>query len=219
MHIASCSKLVTAIAMTRALGAHKLPASTKIIDYLPTYWAKGPNIDKITFAQLMTHTSGFRVSGSDMSYPTMKSQVAAGVTAANLGMYSYQNMNFGICRILLPVHERRHPRGHDVPRRSRTQIWDLATVNAYAAYVNQHLFHPAGVSGPTLTHPNPDALAYAFPAGGGWNSGDLTTESGGAGWHMSVDDLWTSWAASAAQARSCRPPPRRRCSTPASAST
>ena len=61
MHIASCSKLITAIAMTRTLAAHNLPASTPIIDYLPTYWAKGPNIDKITFAQLMTHTSGFRV--------------------------------------------------------------------------------------------------------------------------------------------------------------
>ncbi len=84
MHIASCSKLITAIAMTRTLAAHNLPASTKIIDYLPTYWTKGPNIDKITFAELMTHTSGFRVVGSDMSYPTMKAQVAAGVTTANL---------------------------------------------------------------------------------------------------------------------------------------
>ncbi len=50
MHIASCSKLITAIAMTRTLAAHNLPASTKIINYLPTYWAKGPNIDQITFA-------------------------------------------------------------------------------------------------------------------------------------------------------------------------
>ena len=55
--------------MTRTLAAHNLPASTPIIDYLPTYWAKGPNIDKITFAELMTHTSGFRVTGSDTFYP------------------------------------------------------------------------------------------------------------------------------------------------------
>ncbi len=48
--------------MTRTLAAHNLPPSTKIIDYLPTYWVRGPNIDKITFAQLMTHTSGFRVT-------------------------------------------------------------------------------------------------------------------------------------------------------------
>ena len=64
MHIASCSKLVTAIAMTRTLAAHNLPPSTKIIDYLPAYWPKGPNIDKITFGALMTHKSGFRVAGS-----------------------------------------------------------------------------------------------------------------------------------------------------------
>src|ERR1700716_1551444 len=99
MHIASCSKLITAIAMTRALAAHNLDASTKIIDYLPSYWAKGPNIHKISFAQLMTHTSGFRVSGSDTFYPIMQTQVGNGVTDANLGQYSYQNMNFSICRI------------------------------------------------------------------------------------------------------------------------
>jgi CubicO group peptidase (beta-lactamase class C family) len=189
MHIASCSKLITAIAMARTLAAHNLPPSTKIIDYLPTYWAKGPNIDKITFAELLTHTSGFRVTGSDMSYPTMKAQVAGGVTTANLGQYSYQNMNFGICRILLPVMNGTIPANTTFPPATQDQDWDFATVTAYAAYVAQYLFQPAGVSGPTLTHPDPDALAYSFPPGAGWNSGDLTTESGGAGWHLSVDDL------------------------------
>jgi len=137
----------------------------------------------------MTHKSGFRVTGSDMSYPTMKAQVAAGVTSANLGAYSYQNMNFGICRILLPVMNGTIAANTTFPPNVEDQTWDFATVSAYVDYVNQHLFQPASVSGPTLTHPNPDALAYEFPAGAGWNSGDLTTESGGAGWHMSVDDL------------------------------
>lgn len=188
MHVASCSKLITAIAMTRALAAHNLPASTKIIDYLPTYWAKGPNIDKITFAELMTHRSGFRVNGSDMSFPTMKALIAGGVTTANHGVYSYQNTNFGICRILLPVMNGTIPAGTTFPL-LEDQMWDFATISAYAAYCDQHLFQPAGVSGPSLNHPNPDALAYNFPAGAGWNSGDLTSESGGAGWHMSVEDL------------------------------
>jgi hypothetical protein len=190
MHIASCSKLITAIAMTRTLGAHSLPASTKIIDYLPAYWAKGPNVDKITFAMLMTHTSGIRSpDGSDMSYPTMKAIIAAGVTTANLGQYSYQNVNFGLCRILLPVMNGTVPANTTFPAPIEDQSWDLATVTAYADYVAQYIFQPAGVSGPTLTHPDPDALAYNFPPAAGWNSGDLTTESGGAGWHMSVDDL------------------------------
>jgi len=189
MHVASVSKLITAIAMTRTLAAHNLPASTKIIAYLPTYWTKGPNIDKITFAQLMTHTSGFRVNGSDMSFPTMKALIGGGVTSANLGVYSYQNTNFGICRILLPVMNGAIAAGTTFPAPTEDQTWDFITVNAYADYVAQHLYTPAGVVGPTLTHPDPDALAYTFPPGAGWNSGDLTTESGGAGWHMSVDDL------------------------------
>jgi CubicO group peptidase (beta-lactamase class C family) len=89
--------------MAHTLAAHNLPASTPIIDYLPNYWAKAANIEKIAFAQLMTHKSGFRVTGSDTFYGIMKAQVAAGVTNANLDVYSYQNMNFSLCRILLPV--------------------------------------------------------------------------------------------------------------------
>ncbi|NGZ07848.1 MAG: hypothetical protein CV088_00450 [Nitrospira sp. LK70] len=104
MHIASCSKLITAMAMTRALHVHDLTASMKIIDYLPTYWQKGPNIDKITFDQLMTHRSGFRVpETSDTFYTIMKQKVAEGVMSADLGQPYYQNMNFSLCRILLPV--------------------------------------------------------------------------------------------------------------------
>ena len=41
MHIASCSKLVTAIAMTRTLAAHNVSPDTPILAYLPTYWQKG----------------------------------------------------------------------------------------------------------------------------------------------------------------------------------
>src|SRR5450631_3679106 len=187
MHIASCSKLITAIAMTRTLATHNLPASTPIKDYLPTYWAKGPNIEKITFAQLMTHKSGFRVTGSDTFYNIMKAQVAAGVTNANLGAYSYQNMNFSLCRILLPVMNGVIAANTTFPPPFEDQFWDYVTITNYENYVAQNLFQPAGVSGPSLTHPAPDALAYAFPVGGGWDSGDLTADAGGTSWHMSVD--------------------------------
>src|SRR5215469_11940517 len=134
MHIASCSKLITAIAMTRTLAAHKLPASAPIINYLPTYWAKGPNIEKITFAQLMTHKSGFRVSGSDTFYSIMKAQVAAGVTDANLGVYSYQNMNFSLCRILLSVMNGVIAANTNFPAPFQDQFWDYVTINGYSNY-------------------------------------------------------------------------------------
>jgi hypothetical protein len=98
-------------------------------------------------------------------------------------------MNFSLCRILLPVMNGTIPANTNFPPPFEDQFWDFATINAYARYVAQHLFQPAGVSGPTFMHPDPDALAYAFPPGAAWNSGDLTADCGGTSWHMSVDDL------------------------------
>jgi CubicO group peptidase (beta-lactamase class C family) len=134
----------------------------------------------------MTQTSGlnFGIKSSASDYLFMKSQLAAGVT--HLGQYWYQNMNFGLCRILISTIN-----GNIAPGTAASDaFWDLGTIQSYANYVRDHVFTPAGVSGPGLDHPNPDALAYTFPvSGNGWNSGDLSTVSGGAGWHMSPDDL------------------------------
>jgi hypothetical protein len=117
----------------------------------------------------MTHSSGFVTGTSSSDYPFMKAQVAAGSTGT--GSYHYENMNFGLCRILLAT------------------VDGAISTGAYRAYVETNIFAAACVIG-TLTHPGDDALAYGFPtAGTGWNSGDLTTMAGGAGWHLSVDDL------------------------------
>lgn len=193
MHVASVSKLVTAIATTRLLDAHGISYDAPIAPYLPVYWAKGPNVDKITFRQLMTHTSGFKTDSSSSDFAFMKDKVAAGVTSANLGQYDYENMNFGLCRILIATINGNVAPGaqFDIPfiADGNDLFWDVLTIAAYRGYVEEHVFTPAGVSGPTFDHPGADALAYAFPTGSGWNSGDLASMSGGAGWHMSVDDL------------------------------
>lgn len=193
MHVASCSKIVTAIAMTKLLNAKNMTYDTPIIDYLPGYWSKGPNVNKITFAELMTHTSGlaFGNTSSRSDFEFMKEQIAAGTT--DIGQYSYQNMNFGLCRILIstingnvPVE---FPLWSDIGPLADT-LWDRLTLTAYQGYVDANVFAPAGVSGPTWSNQSGDALAYNFPVSGkGWNSGDLATMAGGAAWHMSVDEL------------------------------
>jgi len=192
MHVASVSKLITAMAMTKLLAAHGISADTPIIGYLPVYWATGPHVGDVTFAHLMTHTSGFVTGTSSSDYPFMKAQVAAGSTGT--GSYHYENMNFGLCRILLATIDGAISTGADFAHLPflpdlNDPIWDAATTGAYRAYVETNIFAAACVIG-TLTHPGDDALAYGFPtAGTGWNSGDLTTMAGGAGWHLSVDDL------------------------------
>jgi CubicO group peptidase (beta-lactamase class C family) len=194
MHIASCSKLVTGIAMTKLLNDKGISYDTPILAYLPNYWVKGPDVGKITFRQLMTQTSGlnFNVKTSASDYDSMKAAIAAGVP--DNGQYWYQNMNFGLCRILLSTINGNVSPGATftilgIPA-TNDAIWDSVTINAYVQYVQAHVFQPAGVSGPSLDHPAADALAYNFPvSGNGWNSGDLTSVIGGAGWHMSVDEL------------------------------
>jgi hypothetical protein len=195
MHVASLSKQITAIAMTKLLNNHRIPHDAKIIDYLPAYWTKGPNVDQLTFADLMTHTSGlnYGVNSSASDFEFMKAQIAAGTT--HLGQYWYQNMNFGLCRILLATINGNIPIDLSLPplwglTALNDILWDIITLGAYESYVASEVFSPSGVSGPTLNHRSLDALAYNFPvSGSGWNSGDLTTMAGGAAWHMAVEEL------------------------------
>jgi CubicO group peptidase (beta-lactamase class C family) len=197
MHVASLSKIVTAAAMTRLLGEAGIAPFTPIIGYLPGYWVKGPDVDQITFSELMTHTSGlaFGATNSRSDFEWMKEQIAAGTT--HLGQFSYQNMNFGLCRILLatingnvPVNWFLLGSQGGLPPWWIDSLWDSSTISAYASYVAREVFAPSDVTGPDFTHDAADALAYNFPVtGNGWDSGDLTTMAGGAGWHMSVDEL------------------------------
>jgi hypothetical protein len=99
MHVASVSKLITAMAMTRALRDYQISADAAIGGYLPYFWTQGPNIGKITFRQLLTHTSGITSGAAD--YLSMKTQVNQGVDASAIGVYAYANMNFSLCRMLL----------------------------------------------------------------------------------------------------------------------
>ena len=188
MHIASVSKLITAMAMTKLLNDRNISYDAKIINYLPTHWQKGPNISQISFRQLLTHRSGFSTGGSSSDYLFMKAQVAAGVTSN--GAYDYENMNFGLCRILLAIISGNVSKNLQVPPLLNDIIWDYATIESYRQYVQQNLFAPAGVGGATLDSPPNATLAYNFPVNdAGWNSGNLASMSGGAGWHMTVNEL------------------------------
>lgn len=68
INIASVSKEITAVAVIKAMAEKNVQLNDKIKTYLPAGWALGSNIDKITFRQLLVHTSGFRqVNGVDMA--------------------------------------------------------------------------------------------------------------------------------------------------------
>jgi CubicO group peptidase (beta-lactamase class C family) len=201
MHVASLNKIVTAIAMTRLLQEAGLGPDTLIYDYLPGYWAKGPNIEQVTFGNLMAHTSGlaFNADSPPADFQYMKSQIAGGT--CNIGQYSYQNVNYGLLRVLLATVNGNVPEDWNVVPEFADSLWDCATTAAYASYVASYVFAPASVTGPGFTHEAADALAYNFSVGGvgvegiGWNSGDLAPYAGADGYHMSVNELLRVMAA------------------------
>jgi Beta-lactamase len=191
MHVASLSKIPTAIAMTKLLGDLGIPPTTSIIDYLPTYWVKGPNIENITFSDLLTHNSGlaFNNSNSRSDFAWLKTQIEVGTYYRS--NYSYQNVNYGLCRILLATLNGDVPADTLFPgwQGSVDCLWDCSTITAYTAYVANEVFAPSEVTGPDFTHDATDAFAYDFPVTGPWDSGDLTYMVGGAGWHMTLNEV------------------------------
>ena len=187
MHVASVSKYLTALGMMKALTLKSISYDAKIIDYLPTYWDKGPNINQITFRNLLNHRSGFSTGVSSSDYPFMKQNVARGVSG--VGNYDYENMNFGLCRILIPV-----VMGYiDKDFKVRDATWDALSIAWYKSFMQTYIFTPAGVANadfaPSSSAKN--AYAYKFPHNNqdGWNSGELSSMSGGAGWRLSVNEV------------------------------
>ncbi|HYB10453.1 MAG TPA: serine hydrolase domain-containing protein [Alphaproteobacteria bacterium] len=199
MHVASVSKLMTAMAMMVLFRDNNISPDALITDYLPDYWVEGPNVEYITFRNLFNHTSG--LSASDLvDFEIMKSAIAGGINPGARGQYNYQNLNYALCRILLAVINGNinknayfdpPPIPGFPPQPWNDILWDYVTVTAYEAYLQANVFQPSGVVGATLDHPPGCALAYRVPddAEPGWNSGSLEESCGYAGWHLSVNEL------------------------------
>ena len=200
MHVASVSKLITAIGMKKLLLSRGISLNEKITDYLPGQWQQGLNIDEITFRQLLTHRSGFSGIGSRTNYSQMKAAVENGV--AITGMHDYENVNFSLCRILsfFILY------GQDIDEKYSwsDQTIDSLTSYYYNKYMQDYIFKPSGVLNATTVSNASHALAYpgyvaSTPGNQTWNpqyyysggsdQGDLTGTVGGVGWIMSTNEL------------------------------
>ena len=185
MHVASVSKLITAIAMTKLLHSRNISPDARIARWLPGHWQRGPGVDAITFRQLLTHTSGLVALNQpgDGTYQFMKDQIALGV----VGGMGYRNINYTLCRILISTIDA--PYLFQLIGGATDKYWDLTTIRYYQRYVQENIFDPVGVTS-GFAYTADHALAYPFPANvPGWASSDLSTMSGAVGWHLSVDDL------------------------------
>jgi hypothetical protein len=192
--IASVSKTMTAIAILQLLTKAGLTIDTKISSYIYSDWKQGANIDKLTFKHLLTHSSGFgqlanNACGNDITYSALKTIVANGVSASNIGKGQYGNCNFALLRELMPALQgqslKNYPDGDQRAQQSSTM---------YINYMNAHVFEPVGVPASQCKPPSGtnDILSYTYPAGStsGTDWGDWSLECGSGGWVLSANNIF-----------------------------
>lgn len=197
LHVASVCKLITAMAMTLLMAEKGISPDAQIIDFLPDYWHKGPNIEYIVFRNLFNHTSGIFQKDDHFNFSTLESVIAAGIslskdpTTTHLGRYQYHNLNYGLCRVLLTVMNGNISTSANFGPFFNDLVWDMVTTQGYANFVQTRIFRASGVLGATLDHPDAAGLAYKEPGDteNGWNSGNLEEICGADGWHLSVNQL------------------------------
>ncbi|MBR9921517.1 MAG: beta-lactamase family protein [Bacteroidetes bacterium] len=185
MNVASCAKSITTIATLQVLEANSIPVTAKIVDYLPDWWTIGSDVDMITFEQLLRQRSGFRPASDAVNYAQIKAEVANGIDAADNGVENYQNMNFCILRILIPILDNTFSRTNEVT----DNVGATETTDLFKSYLQDHIFDQLLVN---FSCDNDDeVLYYNFnnPAGNGWDPGDECGNAGGGTLSLSANDL------------------------------
>ncbi len=187
-NLASVSKTITAAAALKVLREKNVSVDSTMSKFLPNSFTIGPNVNTITFRELLTHRSGIRCGKSERA--ELEACIAAGIKTPDKAVREYDNSNFALFRFLIPGVEDfvRGPQAanqfqlaKDYPKR-------------YMAYVQKAVFDPAGLPQlfckPTATHP---ALTYQFPCpeDNGGDYGDATAVCGSKGWNLSTEELAT----------------------------
>ena len=207
--VASVSKLVTTIAAVRILERNNVGLDDTIGPYFPSDWSVGTYVSNVTFAQLLSHTSGIKDYGNvNTDYATLKQFFTQSVsnysttTCAdspddhpyhpinpNNQTRCYSNYNFAIFRILLPKVAGRSEESNPANRPG-------VLADQYQTLVQQNVFDLVGQTGVMCKPPaeNPGAsnfaFAYQFPGSdAGHNWGDESLKCGAAGWYLSVEDI------------------------------
>jgi len=199
-NVASVSKTMTATAVLQLLAKDGLSIDTPIQAYLYSDWARGGNINNVTFRELLNHTSGLGELSDcpgASTYSQVESIVAEGPVAADIGVMNptdglprYGNCNFSLLRELLPALL-----GQNLVNSYPDGSARAAESSAlYVSYLQSHVFVPVAASDASCKPPsgNTGILSYPYPAGtaNGTNWGDQSLQCGASGWQLSAFDTF-----------------------------
>lgn len=202
--VASVSKWVTAIATMRILDRNNVGLNDPIGPFFPSNWNVGAYFQNVTFAQLLSQSSGIKDYGNvTQTYARLQSFFTqavnnnstakctpAGVidppnavTPNDMGR-CYSNYNFAILRLLLP-------RVAGLAEDSNLATRPQTLANQYEQLVQQNVFDRVGQDGPGCRPiGGAHAFAYKYPGDqSGYDWGDVRLRCGAAGWYLSAEDM------------------------------
>lgn len=178
---ASVTKTMTAVAALKLLAAKNVSVTSSISPYLPTGWTLGTGVSAITFAELLTHTSGIRTpANTGNSYASLKTVMTQNITTKAA---QYDNNNFALFRIIFT-----YLNGYNDTGKSDANI-TAATDKGYVDYMKT-VYEP-DIKISCKPGNNPVFSSYPFPPGStnGTDWGDWTSVCGGGGLQLSVTDM------------------------------
>lgn len=197
MHVASVSKLMTAIVATKMLHDANKSFDTPIGPYLPDYWTQPSSSANLTFRQLLTHQAGFTIYDGD--FASFKNQIEMGTVApGSASALGYTNGSFSLVRVLTATFTGAMPTDWyfempvPVPNEEHLNdaLWDTKATSAFLSYAQAKVFTPSGVSGVSSKSSPASARAYSGKSDtAGWDSGDVSGQLGGAGFRLSVNEV------------------------------
>ncbi len=187
VNIASVTKTLTATAALRVLPKAKVDLGDAIGPWLPDSWDVHPDISKITFRQLLTHTSGIR-SGSG-NWTNTRNLVGGPITESN--EYSYANANFALFRLMLPKLNNKSEFESQEGKMTAEdfQFWMSAE---YIKIVQNEVISKAGLGarGCAPVEGNTFQMLSEAPSGlVGVSIGDWTESAGGGGYFLTTRDM------------------------------
>jgi CubicO group peptidase (beta-lactamase class C family) len=205
----SVSKFISAVGTIAVLDKYGVSVDAAIGPYLPADWSASSYIKNLTFAQLLSQTTGIKTYGNvAQTYAQLKTFYTQSISNAastacpnntttinvnpinpnNMG-YCYSNYNFAILRILLPKVA-----GYSEDANQATRPQTLA--NQFQVLVQQNVFDKVGQAGVACKPPSsiPGATTYSwahvYPGSQlGTDFGDESLVCGAASWNVSTEDM------------------------------
>jgi D-alanyl-D-alanine carboxypeptidase len=186
INIASVTKTLTATTFQMFMRYRDLTLDSTIGRWLPDGWSKNATMNKLTFRQLLTHTSGIR--SSNTSWASLKTIIANPPEGDNSRQYS--NINLALFRAMLP--KMNNLQVYNIEQKGTTADFERWMAERYIMIIQDNIFKKIGlenracveVPGKTMDMFNeaPNSIVTD-------GTGDWTNICGGGGFYLTTRDL------------------------------